>query len=75
MKTFLIFYTLHIYQYMNDGFNKEGKTIIVEAESLELAEKTLIAYWDNKSDQYGTSYIVNNIEVVETINQIDFIKK
>lgn len=73
MKTFLINYTLRTYEYMNDS-KTEPKVIMVEAETSKLAEETLIAYLDSISDQYSTSYSAYDIEVIETIKQIDFIK-
>ena len=59
---------------MEDGSKKENRSILVEAESEEKASETLKKYWENKSDNYGRSYDVWDLDVVPTISQLEILK-
>jgi len=74
MKTFLINYELAVYQYMEHGKKIKKLSILVEAEDEDKAKKTLEKYWENKSDSYGTSYGIMDMEVVPSIKQTDILK-
>lgn len=74
MKIYFVTYTLVTYQYMENGNEKESRTIMVEAESESKAEETLEKYWDNKSDSYSTSYGLQDICVCPTIKQSEILK-
>lgn len=69
----MIQYILTISQYMEERRIRENHTILVEAEDENKAEKTLEAYWESKSDQYGTRYSVDNQEVIPSIKQEDYL--
>ncbi len=69
MKTFLAHYVLITRQYMETGSKKEGKNTIVEAESEDKAKKTLEKYWDNLSNEFGTTFTPDNIEISQSISQ------
>lgn len=72
MRTFLVNYVLRTSQYMESGSKTENKVILIEALDEAGAKETLEKYWDKKSDNYGTSYVVCDSEVAPTISQIDF---
>lgn len=76
MKTFHLTYTLVKSYYMEDSSSNQlsAQTAIVEAESEDLAKKTLVKYWDNKSDPYSISYDARDIGVSLHIKQIDILK-
>lgn len=75
MNNYLITYRLRKSYYMEPFTSDkvEIKSIIVEAESEELAKKTLEKYWDNKSDQYGESYTIQEMNVWESIKQTEIL--
>jgi hypothetical protein len=74
MKTFLIKYTLVTYYYMQPQKGRSEKTIFVEAEDDIKAVKTLKKYWENKSDSFSQSFYVQDLDVTETIRQVDILK-
>ena len=75
MGLYLANYTLKKHEYMHDVTQnkREQKSMMIEADNEDLAEKTLEKYWDEKSDQYGTSYDVESVEIVQTIRQQDIL--
>ncbi len=71
----MIQYILTISQYMQDRSVRENHTILVKADDEDKAKQTLDAYWERKSDQYGTNYSVGNQEVIPSIKQEDYLKE
>lgn len=69
----MIQYVLTVSQYMQDRSVRENHTILVKAEDEEKAEQTLNAYWEKKSDQYGTNYFVSSQEIIPSIKQEDYL--
>lgn len=69
----MIQYILTESQYMQDRSKRENHTILVKADDEDKAKRTLDAYWEKRSDQYGTSYSVGNQEVIPSIKQEDYL--
>ena len=73
MKTFMIQYVLTISEYEQDRSKRENHTILIKADDDVKAQKTLDAYWEKKSDEFGTSYSVGNVEIIPSIKQEDYL--
>lgn len=76
MNNYFITYVLVKSYYMESASSNtvENKTAIVEAESEKLAGATLKKYWEDRSDQYGESYTINDYEVALSLKQSEIIK-
>jgi hypothetical protein len=75
MKTFFITYELVTSYYM-ESFDKkkcQNKTALIEAESEELALKTLEKYWANQSDPCGENHWVRDADVAISLKQTEIL--
>lgn len=75
MKTFFITYELVTSYYMesSDKKRRQNKTAMVEAESEDLALKTLEKYWDNQSDPCGENHLVRDADVALSLKQTEIL--
>lgn len=73
MNNYFLTYVLVKSYYMEDGYQKENKSAMVEAESEAKAEETLKKYWDNRSDNYGVMYDAQDIEVAISLKQSEIL--
>lgn len=55
-------------EYMEDGYTLNEFFVTVEASSDEEAEDKIYKHYDDKSDRYGTMYMVSHINLFVRID-------
>ncbi len=67
MKMFLVKSSIKIAYYMSDHDAFVDDIRIVMAENLDEAGEKYEKYWEDKSEDYGTSFSVYSMKITETI--------